>query len=401
MKKIILCTLIIVICIGGSFVFFFHSQKKEDKKNTFQEEKDPIVEQLEKMTLEEKIGQMIFIAYRSMDDEQGFFEEMATYQPGGFILFKENISSYQEVKEFNNHLQSLSKIPLFIGTDQEGGRVQRFGLLKDQNFTIIPSMEQVGLTNDPSIAKEIGYILGSELATLGINVDFAPDLDINSNPQNTVIGDRSFGSTKELVTSMGLSLAEGLKNSGVIPVYKHFPGHGDTYEDSHLDFANIYKTKEQLFQTELYPFSQAAKEDDAMIMVGHLSLPNVIGDQTPASLSPTIIQMLKNNLGFQGVVISDALNMGALTNHYSEEEIITGAIASGIDILLMPSSLSNTVTVIQQAIQNGKMTEERINESVLKILRLKEKYHILNGVQEKTLTPDEWQAHQNYIHEHF
>ena len=352
-KVTIILSLILVI-IGGTGVYFYLQKVPSTlpKEKYSSVGKDFISKKIASMSLEEKIGQMIFIDYRKTDYENGFFNDVETYQPGGFILFKENITSYQDVKNLNQRLQKLSKIPLFIGTDQEGGRVQRFASMPDQSFTIIPSMERVGATNDPLIAKQIGTILGSELATVGINVDFAPVLDINSNLENTVIGDRSFGSTKELVTTMGTALAKGLKKSGVIPVYKHFPGHGDTVEDSHYSFANIYKTKEQLMDLELYPFKSVAHEEDAMIMVGHLSLPNILNDQTPATLSPTIIQILKEELGYDGVIISDALNMGALTNHYSEEEILINAIKAGIDILLMPSSLSNTVATIKKAIDD-------------------------------------------------
>ncbi len=401
-KVTIILSLILVI-IGGTGVYFYLQKVPSTlpKEKYSSVGKDFISKKIASMSLEEKIGQMIFMDYRKTDYENGFFNDVETYQPGGFILFKENITSYQDVKNLNQRLQKLSKIPLFIGTDQEGGRVQRFAAMPDQSFTIIPSMERVGATNDPLIAKQIGTILGSELATVGINVDFAPVLDINSNLENTVIGDRSFGSTKELVTTMGTALAKGLKKVGVIPVYKHFPGHGDTVEDSHYSFANIYKTKEQLMDLELYPFKSVAHEDDAMIMVGHLSLPNILNDQTPATLSPTIIQILKEELGYDGVIISDALNMGALTNHYSEEEIIINAIKAGIDILLMPSSLSNTVATIKKAIDDGKIKESRIEESVYKILKLKNQYRILDEAKEKSLTEKEWTEHQEYINSLF
>ncbi len=405
MKKgwMILILVVVFGLIGGGGYFYLKSnpQKEEKQEQKKEETVDVVLERFNKMTLEEKIGQMIFIAHRDTDYDEGFIDEFKTYQPGGFILFKENITSFKEVKAFNERLQSLSKIPLFIGTDQEGGRVQRFKSMPDKNFTIIPPMQEVGAKNDAILTEKIGQILGSELQTLGINVDFAPDIDINSNPLNTVIGDRSFSSSKETVATMAASLAKGLKATGVIPVYKHFPGHGDTYEDSHQDFAYIHKTKEELMDVELYPFSQIAKETDAMIMAGHLSLPNLLEDDTPASLSPTIINILREELGYKGIIITDALDMGALTNHYEEEEIVIQAVNAGCDILLMPQSIQNTISILKKAVQDGTVQEERINEAVLKILRMKEKYQLFKSTKAKDLTEEEWTSHQEFIEANF
>ncbi len=405
LKKIISLVCLLVLVLGATFFWYQRTQQKNAPTNQDAKEEEKIdlaKQRLEKMSLEEKIGQLFFISHRNTDYEDGFFDTVKTYQPGGFILFQENITTYQDVKELNQKLKMLSKTPLFIGTDQEGGRVQRFKTLEDKKFTSIPPMQTVGSTNDVEVAKEVGVILGSELAPLGINVDFAPVLDINSNPENTVIGNRSFGTDKEQVTNMALSLAKGLKSTGVIPVYKHFPGHGDTYEDSHQDFANIYKSKEELFETELYPFQEAAKEEDVMMMVGHLSLPNILEDETPASLSPTMIRLLREDLGYQGVIITDALDMGALTKHYREEEIIVKALQAGVDILLMPTNFEKAVKTVKEAIEKGELEQAQVETSVLRILRLKEKYHLFDDDQQKKdLEESELEQHENYMKEHF
>lgn len=345
-----------------------HEMKWEDC-NTVEEK---VAYQMEHLSLKEKIGQMLIVPYYSSTFDNALQTAWTTNQPGGFIMFPENFSSYEKTLAFVEQLESLSKIPPFISIDQEGGRVQRLKTLEDATITVFPPMLEVGETEDTAISKEAGKAMAEELRVFGINMDFAPVLDVYSNPDNTVIGNRSFGRDVTTVTNMGLSFAEGLKEAGIIPVYKHFPGHGNTATDSHYDVPIVTKTKEELLASDLIPFQKAIDQGANVIMVGHIAVPTITGDDTPASLSSKLItDLLKEEMGFSGLVVTDALNMGALTNHYSEKEIYEKAINAGVDLLLMPSSSSNAIKLIQESIDDGTISPSQIDASVQKILTLK------------------------------
>ena len=331
-----------------------------------------VKEELESMSLEEKIGQMLIVSFDNLENDEELLDRFKEVKPGVFILFSDNFESYSQTKKLINDINSTSDIPMFVSIDQEGGRVQRLKELDDQTVSVIPAMYELGLTNDINLAYEVGRVMGEELRDFNINMDFAPVLDIYSNSENTVIGDRSFGNNPELVTNMALSFSKGLESTDIIPVYKHFPGHGDTYEDSHQELAIIDKTKEELYELELIPFIEAINRGANVIMVGHLALPNITGNYIPASLSKEIINdLLREELGFKGIVVTDALNMKALTNEYSKEEIYILAIKAGVNILLMPDFDKTTIDIISKAVLTGVISEELINESVEKILTLK------------------------------
>lgn len=365
MKKLLLI-LVVMLLISGCEV-------KEQNHPNDEVEHDKIMEQLNSLTLDEKIGQMLMVSYRSTEADDNLISVLNDVKPGGFIMFSENFESYTQVQKFLNDINATSDIPMFISVDQEGGRVQRLKNLTDREVTIVPAMSELGATNDEALSYEVGRVMGEELGVFGINMDFAPVLDIYSNPNNTVIGNRSFGTNAQTVSKMALSFAKGLKSTGVIPVYKHFPGHGDTATDSHYALPVITKTKEELMRLELKPFIDAINDKAEVIMIGHLAIPNITGDDTPASLSKVLItDFLKEELGYDGLVITDALNMGALTNNYSQKEIYTMAINAGVDILLMPSPARDALKIIKEAVLNGDISEEQIDKSVEKILRLKD-----------------------------
>lgn len=365
MKKTVISIFLILIFITGC------TQRQQE--TTDDNAIDAKIENtLSSMTIEEKIGQMLIVSYRSTEADTNLINILHDVKPGGFILFSENFKSYEQASKMIDDIKSTSDIPMFISVDQEGGKVQRLKELEDSEVTIIPSMNDLGKTNDKDLSYEVGRVVGEELRVFGINMDFAPSLDIYSNPENTVIGNRAFGSTSEVVSNMGLSFAKGLESTGVIPVYKHFPGHGDTKEDSHFTLPVVNKTKEELMNLELIPFKNAIDNGAEVIMIGHLSVPSITKDDTPASLSKEIItDLLKTELGFKGLVITDALNMGALTNNYSKKEIYIKAINAGVDILLMASPSKEAVMIIKEAIVNREISEEQINDSVSKILKLK------------------------------
>jgi beta-N-acetylhexosaminidase len=329
--------------------------------------------QLKKMTLDEKIGQMLVIYYTSVAYKDALDSAIKNVKPGGFILFKDNIVRVDQLMNFISQIQEKSKIPMFIAIDQEGGIVQRLNNLQE-GVTTIPTMQKIGETNDEDLAYQVGEIIAKELNVFGINMNFAPVLDININPDNTVIGSRAFGNNPEIVSKMGLAVAKGMKANRVIPVYKHFPGYGDTAEHPDYGLPVLNKTKEELFELELKPFIEAINNGADIIMVGHIAVPKLTNDNTPASFSKTVINdLLRKELGFKGVVITDALNMGAVTKMYTRKEIIVNAINAGVDLLLMPGPSKTTVEIIKEAIKNGEISEMQIEEAAKRILTLKYK----------------------------
>ncbi len=359
--------------------FFMVSCTKEEKVNkpiekelTESEMLDKrIEEQLSNMFLNDKIGQMLMISYEGVTFDDDLKNILNTVHPGGFILFGDNFDTFEKTKEFIKNIDDTASIPLFWSIDQEGGTVQRLKSLKDKKVTILPEAYEIGKTNNTEISHEIGRVAGEELRVFGINMDFAPVLDIYSNPLNKVIGHRAFGTDASTVSKMAHFFGEGLKSTGVTPVYKHFPGHGDTKEDSHKDLPIINKTKEELYDQELIPFIDAIENGADAIMVGHLALPKITGSSIPATLSKEIItDLLIEELGFKGLIITDALDMGALENNFTKEEIYERAILAGNDILLMPNPLEAN-SIITKLVENGTISIDRINSSVSKILKYK------------------------------
>ena len=363
MKKIIVFVLILLLA-GCSNI---KENVKEVKKETIKKDKIDIM--LENMSIEEKIAQMLIIEYDSdyVDDNLKSF--LNSTPPGGFILMKENITTFDKTRQFVSDLNENSRIPLIISIDEEGGSVQRLKYLMDFIVSDIPFMYNVGLTNNYDLAYNIGEIIAEEVRTIGVNVDFAPVIDIYSNPNNTVIGKRSFGSNVDLVSNMGINFTKGLEDNGVIGVYKHFPGHGDTDIDSHVSLPIINKSLDDLKSFELVPFKSAVKAGAKMIMVGHIAIPQITHDNTPASLSKEVIDILKNDLNYNGLIVTDALNMGAINDNYSNEEAYIKAIEAGNDLLLIPSDGINTINIIKD-----KVSLDRINESAYKILKFKYDY---------------------------
>lgn len=375
MKNKSLMLLVLILGLGISFLVYKNYNHNNQGKVTDNEWKTTVSESqidniMKNMTIDEKIGQMIIINtdYSSMTFE--FKDFLNKIKPSGIILMKENFTDYENTKKFISDMKNFSKYPFIVSIDQEGGRVQRLQYLEEGIATNVPDMYTIGLTNDEKVAYNIGKLLAEEMRTIGINVDFAPVVDIYSNPDNTVIGNRSFGINANNVSKMAISLANGLEDNGIIATYKHFPGHGDTEVDSHKKLPVIYKSLEEVNNLELIPFKKAIENNAKIIMVGHMSFPLLTMDNTPSSLSKIIVtNILKGDLGFDGLIITDALNMGALTDNYSNEEIYLKAIEAGNDLLLMPKDPISAFNVIKENI-----SEERINESVKKILMFKYTY---------------------------
>nr|WP_304218183.1 beta-N-acetylhexosaminidase [Fredinandcohnia onubensis] len=335
------------------------------------------VDDNESLSLDEKIGQLIFAGISGTKMSQNMNQLITKYQVGGIIFNGDNLVSPKQTVNYLNQIKQANEgnIPLFIGVDQEGGRISKLpgGLI---NF---PTNLEIGKINDPTLSYEIGKTLGNELNAFGFNVDFAPVLDVNSNPDNPVIGNRSFSSNPEIVSSLGIQTMKGLQSQSIISAVKHFPGHGDTHVDSHLELPKVEKTREELESLEFIPFHKAIKEGADMVMVGHILVPAL--DKTyPSSMSKTIItDILRNDLGFNGVVITDDFFMKAITNDYDIGEAAVQSIKAGSDIIMVAHDYNSVVQVhnaIKKAVENGEIPEKRIDESVARILQLKEKYQL-------------------------
>ena len=240
---------------------------------------------------------------------------------------------------------------------------------------VLPSMYSIGQGRDPAKAYDALLDTGRSLKALGFNVDFAPVADIWSNPDNKVIGDRAFANTAEGATPFVRQAVLGLEEAGIASCVKHFPGHGDTATDSHTGSAVSYVDAKTLRQRELIPFIAGIEAGSPMVMVGHMKLPGVTDDNLPASLSPEVVdELLRDELGFDGVVVTDALDMGAVTAFYTPEKASVMAVQAGCDILLMPESLPKAFDALKAAVDSGTISEERINQSVLRIIEMRIRY---------------------------
>lgn len=333
-----------------------------------------IKDKISKMSLEEKIGQMIISGFNGKKLNEEINTLVNDLDVGGIILFSRNIENSNQLKKLTEDINNINKnIPLFISTDEEGGRVSRL----PNDTTKFKSAKDIGDKGDTNYAYENGMNLGRTLKEHNINMDFAPVIDIYSNPKNTVIGDRAFGTDEKIVSAMGIATMNGLKREVVIPVVKHFPGHGDTDIDSHFDLPVVNKSLKQLENFELIPFKEAIDKGCDAIMVSHI-LVQKIDSKNPATLSKNIIdKLLREKMNFKGVVITDDMHMKAISKNLSIEEASVKSINAGSDIILIGSDIDTTKSVIEKiklAVKNNKITEDRIDESVYRILTLKEKY---------------------------
>lgn len=333
-----------------------------------------ILDKVSNMSLKEKIGQMIMIDFKGIKEMNVDLEKvLKEYSPGGFILFWSNIENYNQTQKFLSEIKSSGDIPLAISTDQEGGRVQR--LAEEVGFDDIPPMGVVGKTMNEEEVFNLGKKIGAELKSIGVDMDMAPVLDVYSNPENTVIGDRAFGTDSETVSKLSTALSNGLKDENIIAVGKHFPGHGDTFKDSHVDLPIVQKDLQELKKLELVSFINAIKNKIPGMMMGHLAVPKITGDNSPASLSGIMVNdILRKDLGYDGLVLTDSLRMKALTKYFTEEDIYLRCVNAGNDIMLMPTNVNVAFDTIYNAVNEGTISEERIDASVIRILSTKFDY---------------------------
>lgn len=335
---------------------------------------------LSSMSLEEKIYQMFIVAPEQLTGANPVTaagevtkHKLMEYPVGGLIYFEANIVSPEQIKEMLDSTQSyayeIEGLPLFLCVDEEGGRVAKIGNNTAFSVRRVPAMQEITGERD---AYEAGAAIGGYLSQFGFNVDFAPVADVLTNSGNTVIGDRSFGNDPDAVTRLAASFSAGLHSENILSAFKHFPGHGATEADTHEGFAYTDKTYEELLEAELKPFAAAEENNVDFVMAAHISVPEVTGDNTPCSLSHKMItEILRDELGYQGLVITDALQMGAITQSYTPQEAAVLSIQAGVDLLLMPQDLPAAFQGVLEAVEAGKITEERIDESVRRIIRTK------------------------------
>jgi len=290
-------------------------------------------------------------------------------QPGCVVLFRRNFVDADRVGELTDALHALASQPL-VAIDQEGGRVARL----TQPFTKLPAAARIGATGDPQLAYRTGRALARELRCAGVDIDFAPVLDIHSNPRNEVIGDRAFGRTPEVVAEMAIALQRGLLDGGIIPCGKHFPGHGDTIEDSHFALPSCARSRAELEARELRPFRAAITAGLPMIMTAHVVYP-ALDSSAPATLSPRLVQeLLRDELGFEGVIATDDMDMRAVVDGYEPGEAAVLALAAGCDLVLVCQSLATAAQArdaIVAALVAGRLPESRMEEAVARMDHLR------------------------------
>ena len=348
---------------------------------------DPMYEQAMQiatgLTLEQRVAQMFMItpdaltgvsgATRAGDSTRSAF---AQYPVGGLVYMSANLTGPDQTTEMLSNMKNFSQdtvgLPIFLGVDEEGGTVNRIASNQEFGVTDVGNMSAVGASGDTQNAYNAGSTIGTYLNNLGFNMDFAPVADVLSTPDNAVVKDRSFGSDSQLVADMVCAEMNGLNEHQIAPVIKHFPGHGATSGDSHDGVVTIEKSLDELMANELIPFQQAINSGASFVMVGHISVPAITGDNTPASLSNAMVTgVLRDQMGFHGVVITDAMNMGAITAGYSSADAAVAAINAGADIILMPDDFKSAYQGVLDAVANGTISEERINESAARIIKAK------------------------------
>lgn len=353
-------------------------QEQTQSPGTAKPPADPIQAAVGKMTLEQKLGQMIIAGIDGTTMDEQAKSLIADDAVGGFILYKANIESADQTVELLNALKEANRnnpAPLLLSVDQEGGSVNRM----PDSFVAIPSNRDIAKSGDSEKARAIGEAIGAEVRALGFNVDFAPVLDVDSNPNNPVIGNRSFGPTASVVSSFGAAEMAGLRSGQVVPVVKHFPGHGDTSVDSHLELPVVNKTIEQLRKLELVPFAAAIEAKADAVMIAHILLPQLDPDH-PSSMSPRVINgLLRGEMGFDGVVITDDMTMGAILKHYDLGQAAVQSVQAGADIVLVAhdyAQAKKALDALKQAVRAGEIAEDAIDRSVARIVALKQRYKL-------------------------
>ena len=339
---------------------------------------------LQTMTPEEKIWQLFITtpeditgvntATRAGDTTK---EALEKYPIGGICYFAENLEDQQQAVEMLAKTQSYAKTPLFLCVDEEGGSVSRAGGNEELEVTHFPTPAEYGSAGDLTAVFSMGMTLAKELKALGFNLNFAPVADIVTNPNNTEIGHRSYSTDPETAAAMVSAMTEGLQRGGMISCLKHFPGHGSAEGDAHEGTSLSTRTLEELRENEWLPFRAGIGQGAAFVMLSHLT--NESLSSLPASLSPEVVTFLRQELGFEGIIITDSLQMKAIIGHYGADRAAVLALQAGVDMLLMPNDVQKAYNGITAALESGELTWEQIDQSVLRILTAKYAFGILKN----------------------
>ena len=349
-----------------------------------------VEEMLRKMTLREKVGQLFFVRPEALDPDihwenpptdlaplklQEVNEKMKqqnkSYPVGGIILYDWNINDEAQLAKFLPQLKALNGKPL-ICIDEEGGRVAR--LANNPNFHVkkYESMAAIGATGNPANAYECGNTIGSYLKKYGFDIDFAPVADVNTNPDNIIIGKRAFSDDPAVAAPMVVNYLQGLKDAGIVGCIKHFPGHGDVKTDTHYGYAQTQKTWAEMLNCEMVTFRAGINWGCQLVMTAHIGAPKVIGSDIPSTMSSVMLQnKLRGELGYRNVIVTDALEMGAITKQYTNVDAVLGCLQAGVDIVLCPKEYAEVFDAVVKAVENGTISETRLNDSVRRILMLK------------------------------
>lgn len=339
---------------------------------------------LASMTEDEKLWQLFFVTPEAITNVntatvagEATKNALAQYPVGGIVYFAKNLEDRAQAAALLANTQSYAKIPLFLGVDEEGGTVSRIGANEALGGTKVADMRSFGQSADPAQVYAAGQTLAANLTGLGFNLDFAPDCDIVSGV-DSVIGSRSFGSDPELCASLAGVIVKSLRAEGVVSCLKHFPGYGSAVTDDHYGTSVLEKTEAELESCDFLPFAAGIEAGAPFVMVSHLSVPEVVGDETPSDLSSKIVSdLLRNKLGFTGVIITDSHQMASITDHYTSGEAAVKVLQAGVDMILMPQDLQAAFDGVKAALAGGTLTQSRIDESVLRILQVKAEYNIL------------------------
>lgn len=345
---------------------------------------------LRKMTLREKVGQLFFVRPEALDPDihwenpptdlaplklQEVNEKMKqqnkSYPVGGIILYDWNINDEAQLAKFLPQLKALNGKPL-ICIDEEGGRVAR--LANNPNFHVkkYESMAVIGATGNPANAYECGNTIGTYLKKYGFDIDFAPVADVNTNPDNIIIGKRAFSDDPAVAAPMVVNYLQGLKDAGIVGCIKHFPGHGDVKTDTHYGYAQTQKTWAEMLSCEMVTFRAGINWGCQLVMTAHIGAPKVIGSDIPSTMSSVMLQnKLRGELGYRNIIVTDALEMGAITKQYTNVDAVLGCLQAGVDIVLCPKEYAEVFDAVVKAVENGTISETRLNDSVRRILMLK------------------------------
>ena len=360
-----------------------------DDDTTVPMPKDEVEAQLQQMTLREKVGQMFFARMESLDStihwtnyadlQENPMTELNSnirninkdYPVGGIILYAWNIQDEPQLASLISDIRSLKGQPLLC-IDEEGGRIARIANNPNFNVEVISPMSEIGKTGDPANAYHAGNVIGQYLTKYGFDINFAPVADVNTNPDNIIIGNRAFSDNPQVAAPMVVNYLQGLKDAGITGCIKHFPGHGDVKTDTHYGYASTQKTWDEMLGCEMITFKAGIQWGCQLIMTAHIGTPGITGNDVPATMSSVVLQdKLRRELGYQNIIITDGMEMGAITQQYTSGQAAVGSIQAGVDIVLGPKNYVEAFDAVVKAVENGTITEERINQSVRRILKLK------------------------------